>query len=130
MNEMSRPCPVTLFNNKLTDFVDDLSGVLGHLPEYTVMSSSVRFLSQFQPRQNQDLFNRFVATPYGASVMKRDERFLLEERFQSAAGGSNSEGVVSLIKSVWKSLPPADRESIWAHMHVLIVLNERCLAAG
>ena len=130
MNEMSRPCPVTLFNNKLTDFVDDLSGVLGHLPEYTVMSSSVRFLSQFQPRQNQDLFNRFVATPYGASVLKRDERFLLEERFQGAAGGSNSEGVVSLIKSVWKSLPPADRESIWSHMHVLIVLNERCLAAG
>ncbi len=125
---MSHPCPHTLFNNKLIDFLDDLKGVIGHLPEYSVMASSARFLSQFQLRQNQNLFERFVAQPYGPSILARDECFLLEESFTGVTGGgSNNAGVVSLIKCVWKSLSQADRESIWAHMHVLIVLNERCI---
>lgn len=127
-NTSNRPhtCPFTLFNNKLIDFVDDLQGVIGHLPEYAVMSSSARFLAQFKLRQNQELFDRLVATPYGASILARDEHFLLEETFDDIGGGGSSAGVVSLIKSVWKSLTDADRESIWAHMHVLIVLNGRC----
>ncbi len=125
---MSNPIaasPFALFNNKLIDFVDDLGGVLGHLPEYTVLSSSGRFLAQFQVRQNHELFERYVAVPYGASILTRDETFLLEE-----AKFAGNAGIVSLIKSVWRSLPAADRDSVWAHLHVLMVLGERCKAAA
>jgi hypothetical protein len=122
-----RPCPWTLFNAKLIDFVDDLQGVLGHLPEYTVFASSARLLSQFQLRQNQGMFDRYVAKPYGAFIVARNEAFLLDQDFSDVTGGgSQNDGIVSLLKSVWTSLPQEDKESIWAHMQVLLVLNDRC----
>ena len=120
----SKPCPWTLFNSKLIDFVDDLQGVLGHLSEYSIFSSSARFLAQFQLRQNQDIFDRFVAKPYGSLIVARDEAFLLEQDFSGVAGCND--GIVSLLKTVWTSLPQEDRDSIWSHMQVLIVLNDRC----
>ena len=112
--------PYTLFNNKLTDFLDDLRPILGHLPEYTVLSSSVQFLSKFQEEQNCVMFDRYVAVPYGEQVMARDEAFLLGEQYGAGAG------IVSMLKSVWTSLPDQDKASVWAHMHVLMVLAGRC----
>ena len=120
----STRCPWTLFNRKLLEFVDDLQSVLGHLSEYTMFASTARLLSQFQLRQNQDFFERFVAKPYASMIAAKDEAFLLDEDFASIAGNGN--GIVSLLKSVWTSLPQGDRDSIWAHMQVLVVLNGRC----
>ena len=120
---MQHPCPFTLFNNKLVDFLDDLKGVIGHLPEYSLMASSARFLAQFQLRQNHELFARYVVEPYGASIMARDESFLLGESF-----GMSGASVVTLIKSVWGGLDASDRDSIWSHMHVLMFLSKRCSA--
>lgn len=125
----SSKCPWTLFNRKLLDFIDDLQSVLGHVSEFTMFASTARLLSQIQPRQNQDIFDRFVATPYGAMIASKDEAFLLEEDFSTVAG-SGSNGIVSLLKSVWRSLPPEDRDSIWAHMQVLVVINDRCHASA
>jgi hypothetical protein len=113
--------PHQLFNNKLIDFLEDLEGVVGHLPEYAVLVSSAKFLAQFKPSQNQELFASYVRQPYGASILARDEAFLLEEKFSASKAD-----VVSLLKNVWSTLRPEDKESVWAHMHVLVVLCDRC----
>ena len=112
----------TTFNNKLIDFADDLSGVIGHLPEYGLLTSSVRFMAQFNVRQNQQFYDQYVGRPFGASILARDEKFFLEEASFEADQGN----LVALIKSVWRSLSKADQDSIWQHMQVLVVLSERC----
>ncbi len=116
---------IAMFNNKLLDFVDDLGAVIGHVPEYKLIATSIKFLSQFQVTQNQSVFDRYVAAPYGEFIRGKDEAFFLEEQYTDASGG-----VVSLLKGVWGTIGDEDKESIWAHLHVLLVLNERCKAAA
>ena len=113
--------PHVLFNNKLMDFLEDLSSVIGHVPEYKVLTASAKFLSGFQKTQNQELFDRYVVEPYGEFILARDEAFLLEEGFGDASGN-----VVTLLKSVWTTISSADKDSIWSHFHVLMMLNIRC----
>lgn len=112
---------IALFNNKLLDFVDDLGCVIGHVPEYKLIATSAKFMAQFQEAQNQSVFDRYVARPYGALIRDKDEAFLMDEKYTDASGG-----VVALLKGVWGTLAAEDKESIWAHLHVLLVLNERC----
>lgn len=118
--------PYAMFNNKLGDFLDDLRSVIGHLPEYTVLTSSVQFLSKFQEEQNCVLFDRYVVAPYGDQIRNRDEAFLLGEQYSANANS----GIVYMLKSVWRSLPDQDKSSVWDHMHVLLLLSERCMRAS
>ena len=115
--------PHALFNNKLMDFLDDIKSIVGHLPEYAVLTSSVKFLSNFQEEQNSIMFDRYVVVPYGDQIKARDEAFMLGQSY-------NDSGVVAMLKSVWCSLSEPDRESVWAHMHVLLVLALRCRASS
>lgn len=129
--------PVDMFNRKLQDFLADLQPLLGHLPEYNLVSSSSKWLTQFDPRQNYQLFDRHVAAPFGDRIKAMDEEFFMSDKIQvgipsSNEGGPNDGGfgVVQLIRSVWSSrMSKQDREAVWAHLRVLVVLSERCKAA-
>jgi hypothetical protein len=124
---MSTPhaAAIAMFNNKLLDFVDDLRGIIGHVPEYKLIATSVKFLAQFQETQNQAVFDRYVAEPYSSFIRGRDEAFFLDEQYADVSGG-----VVALLKSVWTSIGDDDKDAVWAHLHVLLVLNDRCKAAA
>ena len=110
-----------MFNNKLKEFIDDLGCVLGHVPEYKMIKTSASLLCQIQPTQNQIVFNQYVAQPYGNFIRAKDEAFFLEEQYTDVSGG-----VVALLKSVWATLCKSDQESIWDHMRILLILNDRC----
>lgn len=110
-----------MFNNKLKEFIEDLGCVLGHVAEYKMIKSSVSLLCQIQPTQNQIVFNQYVA-PYAHFIRAKDETFFLDEQYQDVSGG-----VVTLLKGVWGTLCKSDQESIWDHMRILLILNERCL---
>ena len=116
-----------LFNRKLRDFMDDLKPIIGHLPEFSLVSKSVLLLANLEPKKNQELFNFFIAQPYEARVMSRDENFFLERGDQLCTEAGGSAGLMPMLRQVWSSLLPADREAVWAHMQVLLVLNRRCL---
>ena len=112
-----------LFNNKLVDFLEDLEGVIGHMPEYKIMLTSVKFLAQVKEKQNQKIFHELVAVPYSRSILARDEEFLLDEKYNE-----NKADVVDMLKHVWRTMQPQDKESVWNHMTILVTLSERCHA--
>lgn len=112
-----------MFNNKLEEFIDDLGSILGHISEYKMIKASAKLMSNLQPTQNQLVFDQYVAQPYGAFITTKDEAFFLEEKYTDVSGG-----VVSLLKNVWSQLCADDKESIWNHMKILLILNQRCQA--
>lgn len=120
-----------VFNAKLIDFLEDLRGILGSLPDYKVLVSSARLMAQFQERQNAKLFNAYVTVPYGTQILARDEAFFVCRDYdefvnKTASSSKNTGDVVQLLKGVWNTLPQEDRDSIWAHLHVLVTLSSRC----
>ena len=119
-----------LFKNKLVDFVADLHGVLGHLPQYALVSAAVKYVPKAHV---QAAFDQHVARPYGASIAARDEAFLLSQDYekdlrQQDGGVDVGMDVVPLIKSVWRSMSAQDKGSVWAHMQILLAINDRIKA--
>lgn len=117
-----------VFNRKLLEFLDDVKPLLGHLPEYTMMMSSAGVASKLQPGVNQQVFDAYVAVPFEEQIMRHDETFFLEKQdySRSAARG----GLVSLLKAIWGDLSSHNKDAIWQHLKVLVVLNRRCQLAS
>lgn len=115
-------CPYRLFNTKLTEFIADLQPLIGHLPEYAILSKTTMVLATFNGRGNQEVFDTYVAKPYEDRIIASDESFFLTSSYDQF----NSAGFVQLLKSVWGSVSDSDKTAIWNHLKVLIVLNRRC----
>lgn len=119
--------PWELFNRKLDAFVSDVRPLIGHLPEYSAAQSSVRMLANIDPRKNQEVFNRAIATKYEAQILAKDETFFLSASDLTSAKHS---GIVALVRDIWgEQLAESDKGAIWAHLHVLVALNRRCVLA-
>lgn len=124
---MSAGCEIDMFNRKLMDMLEDLAACFPTVTEFTVATSPpARMLLGMDPCHAQGLFDEFVALPYERRILDRDEAFLMsQERF-----GPVTTDLVAMIKRVWQDASREDKEAIWRHLHVLIVLNRRCVAAS
>jgi len=114
-----------MFNNKLVDFVEDLKQVLGHLNEYELIKTSAKFMAKVDPEKNQEIFDKHIAIPYHGYILKKDSNFFLNHDDYSVDEDTDNQ-LVSLLKGIWNTLNENDKESIWTHFHVLLVLNSRC----
>lgn len=120
--------PHDLFNRKLSEFAAAVKPLVGHLPEYALLVSSIKWLTQFEPHRNQHLFDQVVASLYEERIIAKDEAFFLSP---GSLDYHQSPGLVDLLRSVWtSSLTDADKQAVWAHLQVLVVLNRRCKAAS
>jgi hypothetical protein len=114
--------PFALFNRKLLDFITDLKPIIGHVSEYSMVCTSVKLMAQLDERKNHAFFDAYVASPYEVKIATRDDAFFLEEDFDSV----DDIGLVQLLKRTWSSLGEDDKNAVWDHLQVLLVLNRRC----
>lgn len=120
--------PYQLFNRKLADFIEDLAPLLGHLADYKMLSASAGLMAAMKPRTNQEYFDAYVAAWFEDQILARDEDFFMSREYPDAHVACNDLGIVPMLKGVWASLAPGDRDAVWAHLEVLVCLNRRCKA--
>lgn len=115
-----------MFNRKLTDMMEDLSACFPAVTEFAVvLSPPAQMLLKLDPAHAQRMFHEYVALPHENRILNRDEAFLMsQDRFGPVT--SDQGDVVALIKRVWQGASLEDRDAIWKHLHVLIVLSRRC----
>lgn len=119
----------SMFNRKLTDMLEDLAECFPTVPEFSMaISPPARLLLSLDPRQAQRLFQDYVAQPYETYILSRDEAFLLSQDNFGPVGALNMGDIVALIKRVWQEASAENKDAIWRHLHVLVVLNRRCSA--
>ena len=114
--------PAQLFDRSLLDFINALAPLIGHLPLHGAVAASVKLLSRVDEGRNAEFFDRYVARKYEAKILARDESFLLAEPFAESEDGE----IVQLLKATWRTLTPEEKDAIWQHMQVLIVLCRGC----
>lgn len=120
-----------MFNRKLTDMLEDLAECFPSVPEFSMaVSPPARMLLSLDPRQAQRLFQDYVALPYEEYILSRDEVFLLSQDSFGPVDAPCLGDVVALIKRVWQEASDENKDAIWRHLHVLIVLNRRCSASN
>ncbi len=117
--------PFELFNRSLIHFLNDMRPLIGKLSEYKLALASAKMMAAADVRQNQAMFEAYVAVPYEQRITSRDESFFMEQY-----DDQTNVGLVQLLKSAWSSMTPHDQDAVWSHLQVLVVLNRRCKAAG
>ncbi len=118
--------PHELFNRKVLDFVEDLEPLLRHLPEYRLLAASTQWMRTIDARQNQRIFEEWVAVPFGEQIRRRDEGFFLRADVDRTHVNATGFGVIAMLRDVWLGLSDGDKDAIWSHLQVLLVLGERC----
>lgn len=117
-----------MFNRKLTDMFEDLAASFPAVPEFSVaVSPPARMLLTLDPQHGQKMFNQYVALPYETHILDRDQTFLLSQTNFGPSSGVTGDAV-NLIKRVWSEASGTDQDAIWRHLHVLVILNRRCIA--
>jgi hypothetical protein len=73
-------------------------------------------------------FREHVMMPYGDMVrnVRQDEQFLLNENYSEAP----SNGVVEVLKSVWRDMPPGDKACVLDHLELVVAVYDRISEAG
>jgi hypothetical protein len=117
-----------IFNRPLIDFIADLRPIIGHLPEYGLALSSAKWMAQFDESRNQRIFDLHVASKFESHIEEKNEEVFLQSSYSEFGG--NQVGFVQLLKGVWSKLSHENKDAVWAHLRVLIVLNRRCRAAA
>lgn len=119
-----------MFNRKLTDMLEDLAACFPTVTEFSMaISPPARMLLSMDPTQGQRMFQEYVAMPFESHILSRDEAFLMSQEQFGPAGAPVVGDIVALIKRVWSGASMENRDAIWKHLHVLIVLNRRCIIA-
>jgi len=114
----------TLFNNKLCDFFEDLYNVIGHLPEYSILTSSATLLSKIDPSQNHKFWVQHVESHYGEKIAARDESFFLQNDYSThLEPGCTSPDIVTMLKHTWGTLSEDDKTAVWDHLDVLLKIS-------
>lgn len=122
-----------LFNKKLLEFVDDLIYICPEVPDFRVFKDTCTWAIKLSKNFAQGLFNTCIAECYENQVLKKDESFFLEETYteynQYLEMYNNDLNLAQKLKSIWKDLDSDNKEVIWKYLHVLVLLNRRCLDA-
>lgn len=117
--------PRKLMTLKVMEFLDDLDEILGDIRDYIVFKQSIKLMSSLNEDTVQRSFDEYVCTPYKEYIVRKDEMFFIQsaDSFESSASEFD---LVRIIKSKWMSLSENNKQAIWNHLNLLIILNERC----
>lgn len=120
-----------MFNRKLTDMLEDLAECFPDITEFSMaISPPARLLLTLDPSQAQRIFQDYVVSPYEKHILSRDDVFLLSQEQFGPVGTLDTGDIVALIKRVWKEASNENKDAIWRHLHVLVLLSNRCMACG
>jgi hypothetical protein len=129
------PSPIKLMNLKIVEFLNDLEHILCDLPDYLAFTQSVRFMSSVDESAVQRSFNEYICVPYGNYISNEDEVFFIEsvstESGENVVNNNHPSAIdfdlVRIIKKKWMTLSSGDKNAIWSHLKLLMLLNERCI---
>ena len=109
------------FNTRLVEFLEDLRGVMGDVPDYNSLVTVVKTLSRMNERQNARLFIQYVSEPYKNEILDRNEAFFVTHDYTEANAGD----IVQLLKGVWNKLAQEDKDMIWEHLNLLVIITQK-----
>ena len=117
-----------VFNQQLKDFIADVSAVY---PDIKGMTPVINLAMGLEKTTPATMFSRMVAHKFGDRIAKKDESFFLEYSFSdevsSSAGVLPGLGldIVGQLKNVYQTLQPSNKEAVWKHLQVLVLLCKR-----
>ena len=122
------------FNNKLGEFLGELSDTFPELGDLKLLKTSFMMMRNLSERTTQRIFDTHVAIPFGDKINRKDESFFLNYDYTdvvssiapTSVDAEQSMDIIGKLKSIWHTLDAVNKDVIWKYLAVLMFLNNKC----
>jgi hypothetical protein len=115
-----------MFNNKLIGFFEDLADSFPEEKEIKAALEAIQGAKKINPRLILDMFVEYVERPLHDAIMKEDEGIVIDFAKKSISNQFNEiSPALMIFDKHWPNLSEQNREAIWKHLKVLVLLAEK-----
>jgi len=115
-----------IFNSKLIGFFEDLAETFPEEKDIKSALEMLQFAKKSTPTMILAMFVEYVQRPLHHAIMKEDENAIIEFARASITTQFNEiSPALMIFDKHWATLSDANRQAIWKHLKVLVLLAER-----
>lgn len=116
--------PYKEFNKYAKDFLRELDRVYVNEWCFKFMLQCYKLIKSMKKSLPHKYFQQMVNIPHGPHLRNRDDSSIFDEAYKPPALYAN---LVQRLKELWRNLDETTKATIWNHLHVLLVLNDKCI---
>lgn len=109
-----------IFNNKLLEFLGELRTSFPQVQQFEMYENLTKGCIMMSKTTANNIFHSTVVKPFGGSIDKKDETFILNQSFDNA-----DQSFVSILKGVWTELDGENKENVWKYVRLLVMLSRK-----
>lgn len=113
---------MTAFNNATDEFLEDLITAYPNIPVFELLSVLHKKFSEKDIAVPIKRFREHVMLKYGERLRNQDFEFFESEGYEEAPVDGD---VIDGIKRLWKEMKPENKESVKAHLKLLVDINDK-----
>lgn len=115
-----------IFNSKLIGFFEDLAETFPEEKDIKSALEMLQFAKKSTPTMILSMFVEYVQKPLHEHIMKEDENAIIEFARASITTQFNEiSPALMIFDKHWSTLSDVNRQAIWKHLKVLVLLAER-----
>jgi|TARA_Y100000389_G_scaffold3023_3_gene2948 hypothetical protein len=118
---------VEIFNNKLTEFINDLLKIHDD-SDLLAFRTSINLMVCVDNKKPIRMFHKHIFVPYAERIENKDETFFLEKDYSTDVEVVGKEyvdfnnGLVNKIKQFWSEMESHNKDIVWKYLCLLVLL--------
>jgi hypothetical protein len=118
-----------LFNNKLISFFEDLFATYPEEKDIKMALEALQGAKKINPRLILDMFIEYVAKPLHDEILAEDEEKVIAFAKSAISTQFNEiSPALMIFDKHWPVMSEANRQAIWKHLKVLVLLSDKAKA--
>ena len=118
-----------LFNQKLIGFFEDLAATFPEERDIKMALEAIQGAKKINPRLLLDMFVEYVTKPLRDPILAEDEEKVIAFAKATIKTQYNDMSPALMIfDKHWPTMSDGNRDAIWKHLKVLVLLSERAKA--
>ena len=126
---MSTVSSLGLFNQKLINFFEDLAATFPEERDIKMALEAIQGAKKINPRLLLDMFVEYVTKPLRDPILAEDEdKVIAFAKATIQTQYNDMSPALMIFDKHWPTMSDGNRDAIWKHLKVLVLLSERAKA--
>ena len=124
-----------LFNNKLTNFINDLIIVFPNDTDFKLFKNTINLVKLANKKLLLEYFKIGVNDEFKSNIINKNEKFFLDNNYSSVLDNEQightinknnvNEKLINKLKEYWTQLNEENIEIVWSYFNILLQLSEK-----
>ena len=124
-----------IFNNKLTNFIDDLIIVFPNDNDFKLFKNTINLVKLANNKLLLKYFKLGVNEEFQNNILNKNENFFLDNNYRSVLDNSQiatvinkdnvNDKLIEKLKEYWTQLNDDNIETVWNYFNILLQLSKK-----